>query len=237
MARSASVEPNHRKFERRSFAAAPDRRRGRTITPRLVLSASGASIAERLLGQQLWCWGRDVVYPAGNLLVRYGFSRHRAPGGDGATCYRLDSGARHIALWAFGIWYGRRELGGIYVNRFQFVPQWANFESLALGIHRPEDVPPGVRPLGPRQWKRAHRLCRELLAWIAGYERWVRREAGLDYRRQCVATWLRPLISAERLPAAWRLLQGRCWDADATGWNEAMGQLTLSTYALHGTKS
>ena len=185
--------------------------------------------AERLFGQQLWCWGRDIQFPAGNLLIRYGFSRHRERGVDGSTCYRLDSGSRHIALWGFGIWYGRRELGGIYLDRFRFVPRWGNFESLALGIHWPKDLPPCGRPHGPRQWKCAHRLCREMLAWIASYERWVQREAGLDYRRQCVATWLRPLIAAQRMPAAWRLLQRRCWEGGAIDWNEAMSELTLPT--------
>ena len=27
--------------------------------------------------QQLWCWGRDVERPEGNLLMAYGFERHR----------------------------------------------------------------------------------------------------------------------------------------------------------------
>ena len=26
--------------------------------------------------QQVWCWGRDVEYPDGNLLMQYGFERN-----------------------------------------------------------------------------------------------------------------------------------------------------------------
>jgi len=194
-----------------------------------------ARFGERLFGQQLWCWGRDIQYPKSNLLMRYGFTRYRQRGSDGSTCYRFDTDKQHIALWGFGLWYGSREFGGIFLNRFNFVPQWGNFESLALGIHLPEDLPPLGRPRDQQQWQRAHRLCCKLMAWIASYECWVRREAGLDYRRQCVATWLRPLIAAERMPAGWRMMQRRCWDTDAVYWNEVVNGLT-NTFRVKNVK-
>ncbi len=34
--------------------------------------------AERLISQQLWCFGCDIKHARGNLLRRYGFSRHRS---------------------------------------------------------------------------------------------------------------------------------------------------------------
>lgn len=188
---------------------------------------SVARFGERLFGQQLWCWGRDILFSKGNLLLRYGFSRHRERGVDGSTCYRLDTEKQHIALWGFGVWYGCREYGGIFLNRFNFVPQWGNFESLALGIHWPEELPPLGRPSNQLQWQRAHRLCCQMMAWIASYETWVQREVGLDYRRHCVATWRRPLIAAERMPGAWRLLQRRCWETNTNTWKDKIEKMKI----------
>ncbi len=200
--------------------------------PRVV-----ARFGERLFGQQLWCWGRDIQYPKGNLLIRYGFSRHRQRGADGSTCYRLDTDQQHIALWGFGVWYGSREFGGIFLNRFNYTPRWGNFDSLALGIHWPEDLPPLGRPTNQHQWQRAHRLCCQMMAWIASYETWVRREVGLDYRRQCVATWLRPFVAAEQMPAAWRLFQKRCWETNTITWTDTIEAMKITTRKPTATKS
>jgi hypothetical protein len=102
------------------------------------------SFGKRLLGQQLWCWGRDIARPQGNLLVEFGFRRHRANDldRDGSSCYRIDADAQHVALWGFGMFYGRRGWGGLYLDRFSFRPQWANIEALSLGIHTTHELPP-----------------------------------------------------------------------------------------------
>ncbi|HVF09872.1 MAG TPA: hypothetical protein VNA16_03670 [Abditibacteriaceae bacterium] len=66
-----------------------------------LLSGRARALGKRLLAQQCWCWGQDVRYVEGNLLLRYGFERRRAPQWQsGATTYLL----RHlpdrvIALW------------------------------------------------------------------------------------------------------------------------------------------
>lgn len=187
--------------------------------------------ADKLLTQQVWCWGRDIEYVGGNLLIRYGCVRHRPPRAarqSGSTCYRLDDGQRHLALWGFGLFYGERRLGGLYVNRFRFQPVWSAVESLSLGIHWSDDLPPFARPSGSGQWERAHRLCRNMMEWIAGYERWVRREAGLDYRNECIAEWLHPFVAADQVPAAWRVLGGRIWETDPDGWKERLQSLAGS---------
>ena len=50
------------------------------------------------MSQQLWCWGRDIKSPQGNLLMNYGFERHResGKGSSGSSCYRLDDGPLHV---------------------------------------------------------------------------------------------------------------------------------------------
>lgn len=189
--------------------------------------------AERMLGQQLWCWGRDIKFEGGNLLMQYGFRRHRAGAGKaGSTCYRFDSDSRHICLWGFGIFFGLRESGGLYVSRFDYRPLWANLESLALGIHRAADLPPFSRPRNRGEWRRAHRVFRAMLAWIASYEGWVIREAGQVYRRQCVRDWLYPVVRGDRMPAAWRALRGRGWDRRPDKWRTTLRRLCSDPTAI-----
>ncbi|MEM8678217.1 MAG: hypothetical protein AAGF97_02575 [Planctomycetota bacterium] len=166
----------------------------------------------KLMEQQVWCWGRDVERPDGNLLMRFGFERHRDNDTDArSTCYRLDRDDVHLCLWGFGMFFGRRELGGLYLDRFDFCPRWAPIESLALAIHWPDELPPFARPRGAMQWQRAHELWRSSLRWIADYETWVRDHAGAAYRCECVATWLRPFVPAEKMATAWRFLSQQGW--------------------------
>ncbi len=199
----------------RQNASAIHTRRNGWCYPRPV-----RTFAEKLLSQQLWCFGRDIRHESGNLLQRYGFERIRPPRRDrhGSTCYRLDQDGQHIALWGFGVFFGHRRWGGIYVNRFDFRPAWAAVESISLGIHSPASLPSFSRPRGRMQWGRAHRLCRGLMRWFADYEQWVWKEVGLDYRDSCVASWLAPHVSASRMPTAWRLLRTRAWDQGREHW-------------------
>jgi len=167
----------------------------------------------RLMEQQVWCWGRDVEYPNGNLLMRFGFERHRDRSTDDrSTCYRLDRDQLHVSLWGFGMFFGRRDLGGLYIDRFQFCPKWAPVESLSLAIHWPDELPAFARPRGRSQWQRARKLWKSSLLWMANYETWVHSTVGLDYRRECVEHWLRPFVRAEKTSAAWRFLSCQGWE-------------------------
>ena len=168
---------------------------------------------QKLMAQQLWCWGKDVESPQGNLLMKYGFDRHRDRGDDlRSTCYRLDKSQLHVSLWGFGMFFGRREYGGLFLSRFDFTPCWAPIESLSLSIHWPDELPNFGRPQGPSQWQRARELWRSALCWIADYERWVLKTFGIAYRRDCVTTWLRPFVAADKNAAAWRFLGLRSWE-------------------------
>jgi len=209
--------------ERCAKRASPAVRRG-WCCPRSV-----QSFGKRLLGQQLWCWGRDIARPQGNLLIEFGFRRHRARDldRDGSSCYRIDADAHHVALWGFGMFYGRRGWGGLYLDRFSFRPQWANIEALSLGIHSTQDLPPFKQPKSRSQWQRAHRLWHDLLSWISHYERWALDAAGLDYRQRCVAEWLYPFVKAESMPQAWLLLRHRIWETNPQRWRSVTSTIRL----------
>ena len=166
----------------------------------------------RMMEQQVWCWGRDIEHSDGNLLIDFGFERHRDRGIlDRSTCYRLDCDRLHVSLWGFGMFFGNRKFGGLYLDRFDFCPRWAPVESLSLAIHWPEELPAFARPQGSLQWQYAHRLWKSSLLWIANYESWVRSTVGLAYRRECVGMWLRPFVRAEKISAAWRFLSCQEW--------------------------
>ena len=182
---------------------------------------------EKLLGQQLWCWGRDIEHSDENLLMRFGFTKHRDSDCEArSTCYRLDQDQLHVALWGFGMFLGRRDLGGLFLGRFDFCPDWAPIESVSLSVHWPDELPIFARPYGQDQWQRARELWASLLLWISEYERWIVKTAGIEYRRQCVASWLRRFVRADRMSQAWRFLGKRGWEEKSQPLGKQLNKLT-----------
>lgn len=187
------------------------------------------TFGDRLMSQQVWCWGRDVERTEGNLLMQFGFERYReSETADGSTCYRLDQEELHVCLWGFGMFFGSRELGGLYLKRFDFIPVWGPVESVSLGVHWPDELPVFARPRGQSQWLRARKLWKRSLRWIAEYETWIRKTAGIHYRRHCVGTWLQPFVRAEKKAAAWRFLSRQNWQQPGQPLKQTLDQFTLS---------
>ena len=183
----------------------------------------------KLMEQQVWCWGRDVEYHDGNLLMGFGFERHRDCSNENrSTCYRLDREELHVCLWGFGMFFGQRDLGGLYLDRFDFCPKWAPVESLSLAIHWPDELPAFARPQGKPRWRRARKLWKSLLLWIANYEAWVQEHVGLTYRCECVETWLRPFVRAEKMAAAWRFLSRYGWEHRHKSLSQVLNGYTIS---------
>ena len=79
--------------------------------------------AATLLSQQTWCWGQDILRPEGNWLVQLGFQRIEPPPEyqDGSSVYFCNlPRERNIVLRGFGIFFGNRQIGGVYLSRFGF---------------------------------------------------------------------------------------------------------------------
>lgn len=171
------------------------------------LPATDRRRAERLLHQQCWNWGRDIVRPEGNLLLEAGFERQRPPERViGSTHYKLVlQGGGSWMLWGFGFFYGNPQLGGIYVNRYRFKPHWMNLEDVEGPIWKPDMVPPAVSPPSTSvPWE----LVAEAALRIADYEDWAIERCGVEYRNDVFEQWRdsRKGIAPEQLPAAWRAL-------------------------------
>ncbi len=170
----------------------------------------GGVRAVDLLHQQIWCWGKDVTYPEGNLLVRHGFERiEKPPGSDVASLYRLDvSPTARVVLRGFGLFYGDDRWGGLFLRRYTFSPRLTPAADLAEPAWRADDLPKLSDP-GDGDLARCRRLLRETVDWIHRYEVWIAESVGLAHRRRMLASWSPKeyvVTPAEEVSGAWRTI-------------------------------
>jgi CxxC-x17-CxxC domain-containing protein len=166
-----------------------------------------------LFNQQCWLWSQDIRRVEGNLLIEYGFSRRRPPEhAPGSSVYRLPINPNvMVALWAFGAFYGSATEGGVYLGRYAFAPAWVASLDEAHLPHMPDALAIVSQPRSYADHQRFRLLLVDMLRWIGAYEQWVVETIGLDYRRECVATWTRgPQTPAERVVTEWRNLAAYC---------------------------
>lgn len=175
-----------------------------------VAPATSIAMAARLLNQQIWCWGCDVKYGEGNLLVRHGFLRvEKPPGSPSASLYRLElSPTARVVLRGFGVFYGDDLLGGLFLRRFEFKPQLTPTADLPEAVWSVDDLPPLASPCRD-QIPDAERLIANLIEWIQGYEAWISANIGIAYRKRTLTEWNPQhgtTIPAEGVIAAWHAL-------------------------------
>lgn len=163
--------------------------------------------AAALLDQQLWCWGRDVARPAGNVLLELGMCRYRAGGaGRGNTAYTgRVAGDGVVWLWGFGVLFCLPDLGGVFLRRYRFDPVLVPEPSRP--VHALEQLGPLTRPTTARQRATADRLVRAAAGWAAGYEHWVAETFGVGYRAAALAARDKPpSVPAQNMARAWEHL-------------------------------
>ncbi|MBL8170960.1 MAG: hypothetical protein JNJ50_22575 [Acidobacteria bacterium] len=181
---------------------------------RLLLPQSIRQAGAALMHQQCWLWGQDVKRPQENVLLDYGFTRHRAPETEcnrGCTGYELLlPDGRAIVLWGFGLFLGDRDLGGMYVKRYGFSPKWLKESRLSLPIWQSEQLPKMRNARTPNERRRLLTLLVTALQWISQYEAWVIESRGLAYRRRCLAEWNTTIIPADQAVGRWQALQREC---------------------------
>lgn len=153
----------------------------------------------KLFDQQMWCWGADIRRPEGNLLMGYGFERHRAPDGRTSSAYIHDSlCGEQIVLWGFGAFFGVAQMGGLYIGRESFQPYMAAVSHLPTDRWsdrpaRAENPTLGLTPLLVR-----------FLGWVSRYERWVQHTLGSAYREATLQRWQgKMVICGAEMAATW----------------------------------
>jgi hypothetical protein len=151
---------------------------------------------QQLLSQQCWLWGRDVKRNDGNLLMTFGFERLRPPEEtSGSTQYTLHiSSDFRVRLWGFGMYFGGDQ--GICVNRYEFVARSATFKEGWQG--------PAL--IGPLPRSQDWHLLAQASCWIAAYESWVLKTAGLPYRQSALQGWKERACRVREIPAFWTQL-------------------------------
>jgi hypothetical protein len=132
---------------------------------------------EKLFDQQMWAFGRDVLRPEGNLLVLRGLTRCRAPEGSAVSSTWVephDWGT--VALCSTGVRISCAD-GELELQRGPMQKQL-----VGVGEAR----------------------FRKLAAWMAEYEAWVERVAGIEWRRGVLAVRQKAAkFSAEEMRVAW----------------------------------
>lgn len=186
-----------------------DSPRRRFLLPQFIRQQGAA-----LMHQQCWLWGQDVKRPRANVLLDYGFTRHRAPEEErnrGCTGYELLlPGERAIVLWGFGLFLGDRDLGGMYVKRYGFSPKLLKESRLQLPIWQSGQLPKILTARTPNEWRQLMTLLVAALRWVSEYEAWVIESRGPAYRRHCLREWNAAVIPADQVVTRWQALQREC---------------------------
>lgn len=148
------------------------------------------------LTQQMYFWGRDVVHPSGNLLVRHGFERRKSQGLDGTSCYRLQLTEGLIELHgACAGWYpgASGAPGFLYIRNRRRCYLYEGKEPPAPGFYSDDLLRsnPGADLVGRSQ---------RFLDWWLNYEIWVSGVTGASYRNSCYRTFAKLPRSGPWLP-------------------------------------
>ncbi|MEM8945330.1 MAG: hypothetical protein AAGD11_09115 [Planctomycetota bacterium] len=164
-----------------------------------------------LLSQQIWCWGQDILRAEGNWLLEIGFERVEAPE-DRESCssvYTLElPRERRVVLRGFGVFYGDDALGGVFLPRFEFAPQYTTHASLERPPWTNADLPELDAPSASER-SACKSLTLDLIDWIRAYEVTIVERLGIEHRQATLSAWAskkNPVTPAEEMAAAWRLL-------------------------------
>jgi hypothetical protein len=200
--------------------------------------------ASGLLDQQLWCWGRDIARPEGNVLLGMGFRRHRPPDprrGHGTLYTATLDGNAEVWLWGFGLLYRDPALGCVFLRRYGFDPVLID-RLPEPAAHRPEDLGPLTRPATTTQLAAARALVRGVAGWVAGYEHWVAETLGLDYRAGVLDARDKKLgVPAAAIATSWERLARKAFRCDGerdahSPWGRLLASLRVGS-GLTGGRS
>lgn len=143
--------------------------------------------------QQMYFLGKDVIHPAGNQLIKYGFEKSASKGLKGTSCYSLDSNDQLIDLYGScaGVYSGDSQL--VYLRERCRFYHWLSDSPLVAGQWSQGDVSVGdaqdiFTSLAP------------LLKWWLEYESWIKENLGTEHRDTCYRQWSKIKTKVNWLP-------------------------------------
>lgn len=158
---------------------------------------------------QCWFFGRDILHADENLLIRYGFERYGVPEDEkGGNAYRLSqSEQREIVLWGFGLFFGEKPCGGVFIRRYGFSPNFLTVGNLKLPIYKSEQLPLSQKPPSISEQKTVSRLTCAAIDWITEYEIWIEETCGKHWRKDCLQEWSNAALSPRQIKNGWKRLR------------------------------
>ncbi|WP_143183685.1 hypothetical protein [Rubritalea squalenifaciens] len=132
--------------------------------------------------QQMFFLGKDVIYPGGNYLQKFGFEKSPSKGLKGTSCYTADWGGGIVELYgACAGYYGDGSKVVFLRERCRFY-HWLPPERLVAGMWTTDDVQASsANVMFDAVWP--------LLNWWLEYEEWIEQQLGADHRKRCYAAW------------------------------------------------
>jgi hypothetical protein len=179
------------------------------LSSTIKLPADARKQGTLLLNQQLWCWGQDVRYAGGNLLMAYGGQRIPTPDARKSTSqyvFEDAAGAGQVALWGFGVWYGMAGVGSVFLKRYEFRPRLNLSLYSAPEIWQTDRLPDLFTPTDPEEVQLARQLWVNALRWIGNYERWAHAQTSAAYRQGVVQAWperRKGWIAVDQMATSW----------------------------------
>lgn len=143
-------------------------------------SRSGGLLRDFTAGlkQQMFYWGRDVIHPAGNLLVAQGFTKTKSAGLQGTSCYGHDWQDGRIELHgACAGWYGA-DGGFVFVRPHGKCHVWLG-DAPPLPGEWPQEQ---IDEQGPAA---LYEKCLPFLDWWLHSEERIGKLLGPSYRSAC----------------------------------------------------
>ncbi|MEZ6143667.1 MAG: hypothetical protein R3B84_24145 [Zavarzinella sp.] len=143
--------------------------------------------AAKLLDQQLWCWGRDILHPKGNLLLDLGMCRYRdANHQKDGTMYSASTNEGNIVwLWGFGIMCCSPQGDGVFLQRSRFEPKRLRHRP-PRPVHYWHDLPLIQKTATRTETNQMQAMLKQLFLWISQYEHWIAETQGVSYRQSTI---------------------------------------------------
>jgi len=103
------------------------------------------------------------------------------------------------------VFIGAERFGGVWLRRFDFLPEWTSLADLPVHVWNPDRTIGLHRPNSALELNNTLVLVRRLLNWILHYETAVLATLGVGYRDRCLAGFRsNEIIPPEQVVDLWR---------------------------------
>ncbi len=134
--------------------------------------------------QQMYFWGKDVMHPSGNQLLKYGFEKTPSQGLKGTSCYTLpiEKEGETVELYGSCAAYYSKDSNVVFLRQRNRFYHWISDQKLIAGRWSQSE-------LGKCSVEQLFTSMLPFLKWWINYEQWILNQHGEHYRQQCYKEW------------------------------------------------